>query len=1023
MNSRQPLRFRTILPALLALAFFVRFAHSTPDDSLRHEVLTTWATDQGLPQNFIRSITQTSDGFLWIGTMNGLARFDGLRFRTFLKNGPPELQQNIVNLIPDSTNGLWIATATVLLHYSNQRYIPIPLPDTGPGHDRSNDHYRIEAMTRSSDGEVWVYTGGKLLRTHHGVFEAFGLPASAQSLRDLTEAADHTLWIADGEGLFALRAHIAPIHYPLPGIRMVYADDFGGVYAGDGHRLFRLDGNTFHLVPHPGLDNFVDMLVDSRHRLWMASGGLHGISRNDHGNLETLTVADGLTTNDVRLIFEDHDGDIWLGTISGLQRLHHGSFTTYTARDGLPGAHSQFGAVFRQQNGSIWAGTLEGGIAEFAHGRWHSFPRSQRPPAGQVRGFIEAGDTPWAAIADYGIFAFRDGRFARLPFLPNGYITTPLRMPDGSVWFGVEHLGLFRHRDSKLTRFGAAEGLPNEAIWSLILSRGSMDKDVTLRVAAGNQLLRWDHERFLPEFTSPSPILCAVWPRLGDHRDSGGPGSGSVALGTLNGLLLRTPAGSRMLTQREGLPGDTVLDLFDDNKGNLWIVTTRSISRLAKAQWTAFADRQADHVYPEIFTQADGLKSNTALPRNQITATRGLDGRLWFATPVGISVIDPNLPPEPAVPAVIDSVTVDDLEQPASESLAVSPGQHRITFAYTTPPTAAPEQIRFRYRLTGWDDHWIDAADSREVSYTALPPGTYTFEVSAITRSNNSSPSTAKLSMLLKPFFWQTRWFLVLVIFVAASIIVEITRRRTRAGAERLSLQFQERAAERERIAAQIHDTVIQDMIGTALQLELLGFQISDQPQKAASSVDILAQRLRETIARSRNMVWSLHSTAVVQYSLVEVLRHAEAEFRLGELPRFELSSSGEPRDVHPLVRDEVYRICREALANAFRHSNAQNVRVTVRFLPDLLEVEIGDDGHGIDEETRLYGRPGHFGLSGMQAHAQRIGASIAILSAPGQGTRILLRVKTRQPTWRPIWRWWKGRQPVAKSSSERQAE
>jgi signal transduction histidine kinase/ligand-binding sensor domain-containing protein len=1039
MNRCQPLdlRFRTILPALLILSSCLRLAYATPADSLRHEVLTTWTTDQGLPQNFVRAITQTSDGFLWIGTMNGLARFDGLRFRTFLKDGPPELQQNIVNLTPDSTNGLWIATATVLLHYSQQRYTPIPLLDVGSRHDRSKDHYRIEAMTRSSDGEVWIYTGGKLLHTHHGVFEAVGLPASAQSLRDLTEAADHTLWIADGEGLFALRGHIAPIHYPLPGVRMVYADDFGDVYAGDGHRLFRLDGNTFRPVPHPGLDNFVNMLVDSRHRLWMASGGLHGISRNDHGNLETLTVADGLATNDVRLIFEDHGGDLWLGTISGLQRLHHGSFTTYTARDGLPGDHSQFAAVFRQQNGSIWAGTLEGGIAEFAHGRWHSFPRSQRPPAGQVRGFIEAGDTPWVAIADYGIFAFRDGRFSRLPSLPNGYITTPLRMPDGSVWFGMEHLGLFRRRDSQLTRFGPAEGLPNEAIWSLILSEGSisqgsmsqgsmsqssMDQDVTLRVAAGNQLLRWDHERFLPEFTSPSPILCAAWPRIGDP-DSGGPRSGSGALGTLNGLLLRTAARSRMLTEREGLPGDTVLDLFDDNEGNLWIVTTRSISRLSKAQWTAFADRQVDRVYPEIFTQADGLKSNTVLPRNQITAARGLDGRLWFATPAGISVVDPNLPPEPTVPAIIDSVTVDDLEQPASEALAVPPGQHRITFAYTTPPAAAPEQIRFRYRLTGWDNHWIDAADSREVSYTALPPGTYTFEVSAITRSNNFSPGTAKLSLVLKPFFWQTRWFLVLVIFVAASIIVEITRRRTRASAERLSLQFQERVAERERIAAQIHDTVIQDMIGTALQLELLGFQISDQPQKAASSVDTLAQRLRETIARSRNMVWSLHSTAVVQYSLVEVLRHAEAEFRLGELPRFELSSSGEPRDVHPLVRDEVYRICREALANAFRHSDAQNVSVTVRFLPDLLEVEISDDGHGIDEETRLHGRPGHFGLSGMQAHAQRIGASIAILSAPGQGTKILLRVKTRQPTWRSIWQRWIDRGPLLKRSSERQSK
>jgi signal transduction histidine kinase/ligand-binding sensor domain-containing protein len=1016
--SRHPLFhlfLRAILPLLLVVASCLPPA-TAQNNSLHHEVLTTWTTDQGLPQNFIRAITQTSDGFLWVGTMNGLARFDGLHFRTFLKDGPAELQQNIVGLAPDSTNGLWIATSTALLHMSNQRYTLIPLRDTKSPTGPAHDHYPIQAMTSSHDGEVWVLTNGTLQHTHHGAFESVPLPAGAQPLVDMSEATDRSLWLADGQSLFALRGNTPPVRYPLPGVNTVYADNFGSVYAGDGHHLFRFDGHTFVLVRHPGLDNFVSLLIDSRRRLWMASGGLHGISRNDSGRIETLTVADGLPTNDVRLLFEDHGGDIWLGTISGLLRLRHGIFTTYTERDGLPSGHSQFEAVFRRQNGSIWAGTLEGGIAEFANGRWRSLRRSQLPPAGQIRGFIEAPQTPWAAIADYGIFAFRDGRYSRLPSIPHGYLVAPLRTPDGSVWFGMEHLGLYRLRGSELTHLGPADGLPNQPVHSLMLSPSTTNQDATLHVAAGNQLLRWDHERFVSELTSPSAILCAAWP----HTD--GSNSAAVALGSRDGLLLHTPSGDRMLSQREGLPGDTVLDLFDDSLGNLFIVTTRSISRLTRSQWTAFAAHQTDRVFPEIFTQADGLKSNTVLPRNQITAARGLDGRLWFATPLGVSVIDPNdssLAHEPPVPAVIDSVTVDDLEQPASASISIAPGQHRITFAYTTPPTPAPEQIRFRYRLTGWDNPWIDATNSREVSYTALPPGSYTFEVCAITRTNNSNPVAAKLNLLLKPFFWQTRWFFVLVILLAASVVVEITRRRTRLSAERLSLQFQERAAERERIAAQIHDTVIQDMIGTALQLELLGFQIADQPQAAARNVDTLAQRLRETIARSRNMVWSLHSTAVVQYNLVEVLRHAEAEFRLGELPRFELSSTGERRDVHPLVRDEVYRICREALANAFRHANAQNVRVDVRFLPDLLEVEIADDGQGIDEDTRIHGRPGHFGLSGMQAHAQRIGASVAIASAPGQGTKILLRVNTPQPTWWPIRQWFKHWRRAAKASSE----
>jgi len=958
-----------------------------PND-LRHLVLTTWTTDQGLPQNFIRAITQTADGFLWVGTMNGLARFDGLRFRAFSKDGPSELQDNIVALAPDSSKGLWIATANCLFHYADQRFQPVLLG--------GNRHYRVEGMTQAADGGVWLMAGGKLFRSHGIALEEHPLPATIHSVRDFAET-QGALWIADGESVLALRGKADPERYPLPSARMVHADAFGGLYAGDGHRLFRFDGHTFNIVKNPGLDNFVSILVDHRRQLWMASGGLHGLSRNADGVRESLTMTDGLASNDVRLIFEDRSHDIWLGTISGLQRLHQGAFTTYTALDGLPGGNSQFESIFfhkadqkdgnqkngQPANGTIWAGTLEGGIAKFHDGRWQQVPRTSSPQAGQVRGFIEDGEVPSVAIADYGIFAFQDGRYKKLPSIPHGYVSTPVRTADGTLWFSIDYGGLFRSSGSQITHLGKAEGLPDDNMRLITIGPGGAPV-----VSVGNLLLQWDQGRFKTLLNSPSPVLSPVWPK-----------QGGIAAGALNGLVLQNEGEVRMATQQDGLPGGTVLDVVDDQEGNLWIATTRAIARLTRAQWTDFADRKIDRIEPEVFTQGDGLKSNTVLPLNHITATRAEDGRIWFATPRGVSVIDPALKPEPPIPAVVDYMLVDDQLQPAYD-LVVGPGQHRITFVYTTPPSAAPEQTRFRYRLSGWDSHWIEAGTERQVSYTALPPSNYTFEVTAISRDNLASVTPAAIHLRIKPFFWQTTWFRVLTILAGAAIIAEITRRRTRVNAERLSLRFQERAAERERIAYQIHDTVIQDMIGTALQLELLGFQISDQPDKANSMLDTLAHRLRETIARSRNMVWSLHSTAVVQYSLVEVLRHAEAEFRLGDLPQFELTSTGEPRDIHPLVRDEVYRICREALANAFRHSGAQSVQVIVRFQPDLLEVEIHDDGQGIDDEIRLHGRPGHFGLPGMQAHAERIGAAITIQSAPGQGTTILLRVKTQQPRW-----------------------
>ncbi|MDT7812284.1 MAG: hypothetical protein QOJ42_2200, partial [Acidobacteriaceae bacterium] len=939
-----------------------------PSASLRHEVLTTWTTEQGLPQNFVTSLAQTSDGFLWVGTMNGLVRFDGLHFRGFSQDGPPELQGFIVALVRDGGDGLWIVTASSLFHYEHQRFVPILFGKRA--------HYRIETLARSNDGELWIYFEGKLEHTHVDKLEPAALPDGAHTLSGMAESRDGTLWIADRENIFRVRGGATVARYSLPGCQLIYADRFGEAWAGDGHHLFHFDGSGFQPVKDPGLSNFVSVMVDSRHRLWMASGGLHGLSRKSGDVKEVVTAAVGLASNDVRIILEDRDGDFWLGTIAGLQRLHQGIFTSYSAVDKLAGGRSQTESIFEQKDGSIWAGTLEGGVVLWKSGHWQSFGKAQGLSPGQVRGFFEHGAAPAIAISDYGIFERRGSRFTRMSSIPHGYVTTPVIAGDGSLWFRIEHQGLYRLRNGQLTRFGARDGLSGQQLWSL-----AVDAQGVPWVGDATELQRWNGQRFDRIIATPGPALCVSWPKDG------------IAVGTFNGLLLRAgnSGSGRVLTQNEGLPGNMVLDILDDGEDNLWIVTARAIARITREQWMAYAEGHANRVDPEVFNEADGLKSRYVLPLNEVTATRTHNGRLWFATISGPAVVDPHLPVAPGAQAVIDSIVVDDQHHLPGD-LAVGPGRHRITFTYTSPATIAPEQTRFHYRLAGWDSDWVDAGTSREVSYTGLPPGAYTFEVMATNREGGSSKLPAQVQVKLQPFFWQSKWFLILGVCLAVGVIVEVTRQFTRRSAERLSLRFQERVAERERIAHQIHDTLIQDLIGATLQLELIEFQVADHAGSSSRSLISLAARMRETIARSRNMVSNLHSTAVVQYNLVEVLRHAEAEFRSGPLPIFDLVCKGEPRQVHPLIRDEVYRISREALANAFRHSTAEYVTVEVRFMPDLLEVEIADDGQGMTEEMLKHGRAGHFGLRGMQAHAQRIGAILAVESEPGQGTNVILR-------------------------------
>jgi len=715
------------------------------------------------------------------------------------------------------------------------------------------------------------------------------------------------------------------------------------------------------------------VLIDHEQHVWMASGGLEGISRFAEGRLAMLGVQEGLASNDARVLFEDRGGDMWIGTISGLQRLHRGSFTRFTERDGLP-PHSQYDSIFEDKDGAIWAGTLDAGVWRFENGRWHNFGVAEGVSKGQIRGFADGDLGPVVAIADYGLFAYGQGRFHKLPNIPPGYISSPVRTGDGSLWFAVLHKGVYRLRENVLTYFGAKDGLTDDVIWALVIDRYG-----GLWAGGRTGAFHWDGARWKHEVPAANAVNAIAFPA-----------SGGILLGTSNGLLYRNGQKGWVLTQEEGLPGDAVFSMREDAYGSLWMSTARGICRISHAQLEALNNGKIHRVTPEVFTEDDGLKSRSILPLGQVTEVRSRDGRLWFATESGPVVAEPSAQSLALPQAVLDGVSVDDAHF-GSGNMKVAPGRHRLVFAFTAPGFVAPEQMRFRYRMLGWKSEWVDADTLREASYMGLAPGNYSFEVQAANRTGEWGPVSDAVSVELEPFFWQTRWFLALVAAVLAALIIEITRRRTLARAERLNLRFQERSAERERIALQIHDTFIQDLTGTALQLELVGLQLEEDPEVAQLSLSNLAARMREMVGRSRDIVSNLHSMAGPQFSLLDLLTHAEAEFRLTETPAYDLSTEGVARLLHPLLRDEVYSICREAIANAFRHAAANRIEVKIVFLARKLVVTIVDDGVGMSETMRMKGRAGHFGLPGMQAHARRIGATLRVDSSPGSGTRVTL--------------------------------
>ena len=949
-----------------------------PPGALHRDVLSTWTTVQGLPQNFITAIDQTSDGFLWVGTLGGLARFDGQRFETFGPRLPSALHGSISAMALDANGTLWIGTASGLFFYRDGSFRSAPSWQGRP-------ITLVEKILAANRSGAWVRTRDHLLYLTNTSAQDIVLPIAMRDMRSFAYDRQGQLWLTDGRTIVVSSDGRVQARYPLENASLVYAAPDGAIYAGDGHHLFVFHEGKFHRVANAGPGEFVSMMIDSKRRLWMASGGLEGISCKTENGVEMLTSNDGLASNDARVVFEDRSGDIWIGTISGLQRLHAGLFTSYTERDGLLRAAKQYDSIFQDQQGSIWVGAIEAGVARWDGKQWQTFGTKAGLPSGQVRGFVQSAsgdrdDGPIIAISDYGLFRYHSGRFYHIPHIPAGYICSPVRASDGSLWFSVQQKAVYRMKDGVLSAYGTEQGLPDNVIWALL-----PDEEGGVWAAASTGLFHWRDGHWLLDVATEGSVLSVMRSsRLG------------LLLGTATGIIIVRDGHRWTIGQENGLPVRMVLSMVEDNNGDIWLASTNAIGVVPHQQIEAVMSGAASKISPEIFTEADGLRSPDVLPLPQVNAIRARDGHIWFATARGPAVVMPTVFQTEPPTAVLDSVAVDD--QPYDyRMLAVPPGRHRITFNFTAPVFVAPEQVTFRYRLNGWDTDWVDAGTQRTASYTALPPGGYGFRVQAIARGVWRGPVSTEGALRLKPYFWQTRFARISTLLLGIALIIEFTRRRSLRRVERFRVRFEERAAERERIAYQIHDSLIQDLIGATLQLELVGLQLLSEREAAQKSLDGIASHLRATITRSRDMVSALHSTASPHYSLYDVLSLCESEFRVGHKPELRVVSMGEPREINPVVRDEIYRICREAVANAFRHAKAQMIQVKIQYEKVGLTIDIVDDGGGMDEKTNQFGRMGHFGLRGMRAHARRIGAEFSVTSVLGGGTHVRLRARIAQ--------------------------
>jgi signal transduction histidine kinase/ligand-binding sensor domain-containing protein len=952
-----------------------------PPSRYGHDV---WLTRDGLPQEFVQAITQTSDGYLWIGTLGGLVRFDGVRFTVFEPSNTPGLRDaRILALCPGRDGVLWIGTAAGGVARLEHGVIRAFEP-TSESDDRSLKYVR--SLHESADRSLWVGTsGGGLRRFRQGRRVPNEEPASpGHTVTAVHEDRAGNIWFGTTEGLAVLRRgrlvrYGAGEGLPHGFVYFIFEDRAGTVWVGTRGGLTRIkDGAVATLTRRNGFpaDAARTMWEDRDGNLWVGTLG-QGLLRLSGDRFVSFTSRDGLSNDHVTCLHEDREGNLWVGTQRGLNRIKDVPFTSYTMRDGL--SHDAVNSILRTRDDSIWVGTDGRGLDRIQDGR--------------VR-----------------VFTARDG-------LGSDYIGPLFEARDGSLWAGGDGY-VSRIAAGRVTTYRTGAG--GEGRFVSIVGE---DEQGRLLVGAGDRpLMRFDSGRLVPY----DPATDRSQYRFSVMRDR----RGALWFGTVEGLGRFQAGRYTLYTEKDGLPDDTVHSVYEDGQGTLWIATAaglcrfkdgrfvsfagpgglgggvvsqvleddggslwmngrRGIVRVRKQDLEAYAEGRLPAVTFTVYGVEDGMESADYNPSYiQPAAGKTADGRLWFATTKGVAVIDPRrlkanrLPP----PVIIERVMTDDDPVPLEPGARIPPGREKFEFHYTAPSFVSPEKVRFRYTLEGFDQSWTAAHDRRTAYYTNLPSGRYRFRVAAANDDGVWNEEGASFEFQLAPRFHQTRAFQALVL--AALLAAGWSVHRLRVA--RMEARFATVMTERNRMARELHDSLAQGLAGIALHAGALRQAEPELTDAASRHLDTIGRLVQSSLAEARGSVWDLQPESLREGNLPAALESMIRELTGDTAVETALEVRGVPRRLGRQVERNVFRIGQEALTNALKHSQSGRVEMILSFEPDRVELRVRDHGRGFDPSTARCA-PESFGLTSMRERAAQIGGHVTINSHPGRGTEVLL--------------------------------
>ena len=950
-----------------------------------------WTTDDGLPQNSVLAITQTQDGYLWLATLDGLVRFDGRRFTVFNRYNTPQMSSNRVRTVYCTTdNALWIGTDAGLLRLLEGRFTLFSTRDGLPGDQIDN---------LQSDGR-----GGLLARTfkgyalwQNGRFVADAAVAGEDQAR-LLLARDGTRWMLDQQGLHATGA-AGSREYPLRlkpnSIRhaQLYEDRQGALWVVTPlNGLFRIRGNEVTAYSaRSGLppSRVTAILEDRKGNLWLGTL-LDGLFIFRDERFIRHQTADDLTGNTITQLYEDREGNLWIGSGSaGVARMTSTFIQVYSTPEGLGGA--LVSSVLEDQLGGIWVG-LGGGLTYWANGKFTNYTRAQGLPFDSILTLYEDSAGHLWVGGGQGLCRFQDGRFSPLlEPLKGARISAIVEDQDGALWIGTPNdKGLAKVEGGRVSFYTTRDGLPDNRVSVLHL-----DRQGRLWLGTEGGLGVFEQGRFRSYTVKDGLTSNRIWAL---HEDD----EGRIWIGTLEGGLCRLKDGRfNCITPAQGLYDRNVFQIVDDARGNLWLGCHRGLYRVSLEQLNAVADGRRQSVNCAAYGRQDGLRNAGMNGGHNSAGLRLRDGRLLFATGDGVALVDPQQvsfnPNPPHV--VIESVKIDDAETVANAEARIQPRQANLEIHYTALSFIKPEQVRFRYKLIGQDQDWVEAGGRRVANYSYLRPGTYTFQVLAANSDGVWSAQPAQLRIVALPAFYQTWWFRVSALLMVAGFCFVAYRRRIQQlwREKQQQIEFSRRLieaheSERGRLAGELHDSLGQDLL-VIKNWALVGLTTTEEENPAREMLSEIADATSQAIEDCRSISHNLRPLQLEYVGLTEALRGMikrvadssglEIETRLDDLT-----------DALPQEAEiNLYRIVQESLNNIVKHARAGRVKIEVRqeSAPDAkrasgIVIQIEDDGCGFDPAALTNGKRG-LGLSSIAERSRMLGGEVVIDSTPGHGT------------------------------------